>query len=173
MYLQFINDSFIQYEELPQRIRLADGSTRTSLHELSIQDLEGLGVYRYEDTTPAFDSYTHQRTGEAIFNHEDRTFEYAISPIDPNILKTTLISTVQRYLDSEAQSHYYDGILSLCSYATSENIKFGAEGRAAVIWRDACWDKGYEILNACEAGTMEIPTPDELISEMPSMVWPE
>jgi hypothetical protein len=42
-----------------------------------------------------------------------------------------------------------------------------------VVWRDACWTAGYTVLAECEAGTRAIPTVDELIAEMPSMVWPE
>lgn len=97
-------------------------------------------------------------------------------PVDPpsqQQIKQELINAIQSYLDTEAQAHFYDGILSLCSYATSTNPKFGPEGQAGVIWRDACWAKGYEVLNDCEAGTRQIPTVEELLAEMPSMVWPE
>lgn len=97
-------------------------------------------------------------------------------PADPpsqEQIKQALVNAIQDYLDAEARMHSYDGILSLCSYATSENPKFGPEGKAGVIWRDACWAKGYETLAACEAGTMAIPTVDELLSQMPKMIWPE
>lgn len=87
-------------------------------------------------------------------------------------IKQSLINAIQSYLDKEAQAHFYDGILSLCSYATSTNLKFGPEGQAGVVWRDDCWSVGYAVLAECEAGTRAIPTVDELLAEMPAMVWP-
>ena len=83
-----------------------------------------------------------------------------------------LINAIQSYLDTEAQAHFYDGILSLCSYATSTNPKFGPEGQAGVVWRDACWTTGYAIMAEVESQTRPIPTIDGLLAEMPTMEWP-
>jgi hypothetical protein len=83
-----------------------------------------------------------------------------------------MVNVIQNYLDTEAKEHYYDGILSLCSYATSTNPKFGPEGRAGVIWRDACWTTGYAIMAEVKAQTRAVPTIEELLAEMPLMVWP-
>lgn len=91
---------------------------------------------------------------------------------DDAIIIQTLTDAVQTHLDTTAQERSYDGILSLCSYATSENPKFRAEGVAGVAWRDACWAKGYEVLAACQAGTRAVPTAEELVAEMPVFVWP-
>lgn len=174
MYLQFLDsENFNQYDFMPVKIRLADGSTRTSLHELNVGELNALGVYKYLDETPEYSSFTHHKSGNITFDHENRTFISDVVPYENDVIKRQLVDTIQRYLDNEAKIHYYDGILSLCSYATSINPKFGPEGQAGVIWRDACWSKGYEILNECESGIRPIPTPDELLSEMPSMAWPE
>lgn len=114
--------------------------------------------------------YRNHKYDEGYKTRAER--EVPIPPTQEQI-KRTLINAIQSYLDKEAQAHFYDGILSLCSYATSTNPKFGPEGQAGVIWRDDCWSKGYEVLNACEAGTRPIPTVDELLAEMPVMVWPE
>lgn len=97
--------------------------------------------------------------------------------IDPGkkaeICLKIMTGAIQRHLDTTAQSRAYDGILSLCTYATSTSPKFSAEGQAGIEWRDACWRRGYEILAECQAGTRGIPTPEDLIAELPVMVWPE
>ena len=86
--------------------------------------------------------------------------------------KSRLTSAVQSMLDETARERGYDSILSLCSYATSTAAKFSAEGQAGVSWRDEVWAQGYSILADVESGARAIPTVDELLSELPSFVWP-
>jgi hypothetical protein len=76
---------------------------------------------------------------------------------------------VQEHLDKTAQTRNYDGIMSLCTYATSTNEKFRREGQAGVEWRDAVWSKCYEILEEVQAGTRTAPT--DIISELPVFTW--
>ena len=82
------------------------------------------------------------------------------------------VAAAQHILDSVAQSRNYDGILSMCSYATSQNAPFAAEAKAGVEWRDAIWLKAYEIMSAVKAGTVPQPTIDAFIAELPAIVWP-
>lgn len=88
-------------------------------------------------------------------------------------LKQSLISAVQAHLDQKAQERGYDNILSLCTYATSVNSKFQTEGQAGVEWRDAVWAYCYQELNEVESGQRTIPTPQELVAELPTFTWPE
>ena len=88
-------------------------------------------------------------------------------------IKTELTNAIQAHLDTKARERNYDGILSLCTYATSTNAKFQQEGQAGVVWRDACWAKGYEVMEAVLAGTRAIPTAVELIAELPIFTWGE
>lgn len=90
----------------------------------------------------------------------------------PEEILETMRKAIQAHLDTKPKERLYDGILSLCTYATSTNIKFAAEGQAGVVWRDACWAKGYEIMAEVQAGTREIPTVERLLSEMPEFSWP-
>jgi len=78
-------------------------------------------------------------------------------------------TTVQSYLDTTAQEHGYDNILSLCTYATSAIPKFKLEGQAGVYFRDAVWSNCYEILADVQAGTREVP--EDIISELPVINW--
>jgi len=84
-----------------------------------------------------------------------------------------LTAAVQRHLDATARKRLYDGILSLCSYATSTDPKFGAEGQAGVAWRDAVWSACYAIMAEVQAGTRPIPTEAELLAELPAFTWPD
>lgn len=93
------------------------------------------------------------------------------APTEAAIL-SSLTAAVQIYLDATARERNYDGILSLCSYATSLDLTFKTEGQAGVEWRDAVWRASYTIMAAVKSGIRGIPTVEELIEEMPPMVWP-
>lgn len=79
---------------------------------------------------------------------------------------------VHAYMDSVAGERGYDSILSLCSYATSSVPRFQAEGQAGVLWRDACWQLGHELIAQVRAGEAPIPTEAELLAMLPPMQWP-
>ena len=80
-----------------------------------------------------------------------------------------LTNAVQNVLDSEAQKLGYDSCLSVCSYADTGVSKFDDEGKAFRSWRSEVWEKCYEILNAVLEGKRNIPTEEELISELPTL----
>jgi len=103
----------------------------------------------------------------------------------PEQILANLINEVQRYLDETAQSRGYDGILSLCSYASSTDPIYAAEGQAGMGFRDACWRLGFiireQVMNGqkpdCVPTAPEgeeqriIPTAEELIAAMPVIGW--
>lgn len=82
------------------------------------------------------------------------------------------VAAVQAMLDAKAQERRYDSILSACTYATSTQPKFQAEGQACVAWRDAVWARCYELMDEVEAGTLPQPTIPELVAMLPAMEWP-
>ena len=102
---------------------------------------------------------------------DGKTFEEPPGPSDEETRKA-LTDAMQSHLDQTAQSRGYDGILSLCSYATSANARFGPEGQAGVTFRDAVWAYGYQIIAEVQAGTRPVPSAAELVAALPSIVWP-
>ena len=90
---------------------------------------------------------------------------------DPEVTKQELQAAVQAHLDTTVQTRNYNGILSCCSYATSTDTTFAAEGTAALAWRDAVWRHCYDVLAEYEAGTRPLPTAEALIAELPVLNW--
>lgn len=83
-----------------------------------------------------------------------------------------LTNAVQRHLDEEARKHGYDSILSLCSYVTSTNPQFAAEGQAGIEWRDAVWAYCWGVVSDVKLSHRSVPTPAQLIVELPVIHWP-
>jgi hypothetical protein len=106
------------------------------------------------------------------------TFDGAWEVIDPAALASQIqeqiVTATQQRLDNFAKTRNYDGVLSLCTYASSPNPKFQAEGQYGVEARDATWSKLYEIMAEVEAGTRPMPTGyADIEPELPPLVWPD
>ena len=111
-------------------------------------------VKNVEDVTKNFDVYWKKLAAQA---RADLITNYTVA--------------VQNMMDRTAQTRGYDSIFTLCSYSNSTNTKFAAEATAAVKWRDAVWEKCYEIEDVVDAGTIPAPSLEELLKMMPSINW--
>lgn len=91
---------------------------------------------------------------------------------DPLAIQADGAVAVQRYLDEAAQAHGYDNIVSLCTYASSKNPKWAAEGQYGCDLRDACWSKAQQIQDAVMAGERALPSVAQVLAELPAIAWP-
>ena len=86
-------------------------------------------------------------------------------------IQKMLTDGVQAYMDKKAQERGYDNIHTACSYANSTDEIFKAEGTACLAWRDSVWRKCYNILDEVKQGKRAIPTLEEVIAELPILMW--
>lgn len=113
-----------------------------------------------------------ETTGNIGDSYADGQFTPPVVIPDPERIRLDLVTAVQAHLDATARERGYDGILSLASYAASTHPPFSAEGRAGLDWRDAVWGHCYQVLADVQAGNRAVPSAEELIAELPAMVWP-
>ena len=82
MYAQIKNGSITTFDTLPFRISLADGTTRTSLSELSASQLAEIGVYPVEGTPPEYDPSTQRLVGPTLeFDRDHVTATWTVESL--------------------------------------------------------------------------------------------
>jgi len=75
-------------------------------------------------------------------------------------------SAIEKMLDEKAQEYRYDNMTSARSYAGYKN-PFQQEAQSLAVWAANCWLKAGEIEADVKAGNREMPTVEEVLSEMP------
>ena len=121
------------------------------------------------EVTPIYNNVKEQwEQSFSIESITEQEFNEAITQIITNISVD-----VQKRLDDFAATRYYDGILSLCTYANSTITKFKNEGKYGITIRDQTWNKVYQIFGDAQSGLRAIPTSySEIESELPVPAWP-
>lgn len=82
-------------------------------------------------------------------------------------------TAIQQRLDDFVRQRGYDSILSACTYATSVVPRFKAEAQYCVEARDATWAACYAIMGEVQAGQRAMPTLDEVMIQLPELMWPD
>ena len=166
-----ITDLKRAYPEISFAVLLADDELAKydvhRVHDTSVPEVSGSQVV--ESAAPAFNAQNNR--WEQSWSIRDKT----VQEIEDELAKARerIVETTQERLDVFAKTRNYDGILSLCTYATSTNAKFQEEGQYGVEARDATWAKLYEILAEVEAGTRPVPSGYANIEpELPALQWP-
>jgi len=80
--------------------------------------------------------------------------------------KIAFNNAIQTHLDSKAKEFRYDNMMSARSYAGYDN-PFQAEAQKLAVWASNCWVKAGAIEADVEAGKRDMPTIDEVLSELP------
>lgn len=78
----------------------------------------------------------------------------------------------QKRLDDFAASRGYDGILSLCTYATDPDPVYSAEGQRGVTLRSTTWAALRNLQREILAGQRPLPSSwEELDGLLPPLTW--
>lgn len=142
-------------------------------------NLEQYGLYPIVGSEPAYDLATQRLTGPSyLFTGTEVQRVYVVESIPveeiTGKLRAEVVAATQQRLDDFARTRNYDGILSVCTYATSTVPRFATEGQYAVNVRDATWAKLYEMLADMEAGTRPMPAGfADIEPELPVLEWPQ
>lgn len=157
------------FSEQPQKILymskpngLADAWLRANIcEEMVSQDGQEYKIWTADETFLPDTALTAEQIEADFFN----LF------VDAPGIQEALTKAVQEYMDTTVQTRGYDNINSACSYSTSTDAVFLAEAQACVVWRDKVWRYCYNALAQVLAGQRDIPTADQLISELPELDW--
>ena len=153
--------------------------------ELTDDIMHAFGVFPVAKAAPAYDAIT-QGVREIAPALVDGSYvqQWEVYSLEPEVIaanqqaaalrvKQEIVDATQKRLDDFARTRLYDGILSLCTYATSAVPKFQAEGQYGVTARDATWATLYQILAEVEAGTRPVPSGYADIEQyLPALAWP-
>lgn len=86
-------------------------------------------------------------------------------------LQASIVQQTQARLDDFAKTRNYDGILSACTYASSTNTTFQAEGQRAVQLRDDTWQALYNILGQVATQGRVVNGFEDIEGDLPVLSW--
>jgi hypothetical protein len=141
-------------------------------------DVQQFGLYPIVGSEPAYDPATQRLSGptyQIAGDTVERVYTVEAIPAEELAakLQAEIVEATQARLDDFARTRNYDGILSLCTYATDTNPKFAAEGQYGVSARSETWATLYTILAEVQAGARPVPTGFADIEPLlPVLVWP-
>lgn len=82
-------------------------------------------------------------------------------------------TAIQNMIDDKAKEKRYDNGNSMATYVTSSDPVWAIEAQAFVEWRDRVWQHAYREMDKVLSGVRAQPTVDEILAELPPLVWPE
>lgn len=119
---------------------------------------------------PIRDAFISVRPEPAIYyTLNQTTCQWEMTPA---AMQAVIVEAVKQHFDQVANEKQYDNLLTIDTYKGSSVPQWAAEHAAYFAWRDQCWLILYQILADVQAGLRPIPTPDQVISELPVIQWP-
>lgn len=113
----------------------------------------------------------HPQTNELV--SESNYLQVVRAVVGDSQIQAGIVAAVQRRLDDFARTRNYDSMLSLCTYASSANVRFSREGQYGVQARDSTWARLYEVMDEVQTGARTMPiTIDDIEQELPVLEWP-
>lgn len=135
----------------------------------------GLGFWDYDEELYFQCACWCNETGTATIEDKGDYYEVVDIPVHVETaeeIQKRLTNGVQNWMDSKVQERNYDNVHTCVgTYLYSPIEKFRLEAEAVRDWVSYVWAKCYEILAQVEAGERDIPTLEEVISELPILVW--
>ena len=176
---RFPNTSFASPFTPPESYEFVAESLRPEIPNPVIQTLKENAPVKTENTWvrswSIVSKFTEYTDSQGILHTVDDQEAEAIAADQAAraaAIQSSVIAATQQRLDAFARTRNYDGILSLCTYATSTVPKFRDEGQCGVIIRDLTWAKLYVILAEVQGGNRSIPNSfAEIEPELPTLQW--
>ena len=139
-----------------------------------------LGIKIYKNNADDMARYTEcaiacNEAGNLTIEDKGDYYEVVEIPVHVETaeeIQKRLTDGVQNWMDTKVQERNYDNVHTCVgTYLYSPIEKFRLEAEAVRDWVSYVWEKCYEILAQVEVGERDIPTLEEVISELPVLVW--
>lgn len=129
------------------------------------KDVSG-NVYAYDDeqVEQGLQGSLQEMTEEEVEAHKN-------PPLTQEQIVARYTHALERFYDSKAAERRYDSRLT-CALRAGYAGPFYEEGAAFAVWMDNCNVYAYQVMAEVQDGSRPMPSEEELISELPELVWP-
>ncbi len=139
---------------------------RTTLDGSFRKNYAGIG-YKYSAVIDAF--IPPKPEPDEYYTLDQHTCRWKLTPAGSVAVTSDAINA---HFDVIARQRQYNSLLTIDTYKGSNVPQWAAEHAAYFAWRDQCWLIAYQIQADVAAGLRPVPTPEQVISELPILVWP-
>lgn len=114
--------------------------------------------------------------GRKLFEAAKDTVAPYVAPPPPPAPPLPIVNdyeeAIQSDVDQAARGRQFRGGVTLASYVSSTIRQWSFETQAFIAWRDVVWAYAYQELAKVMAGEREQPTIEQIVAELPAIIWP-